>query len=171
MMDFMVIGLARSGTTWASNWLMDQGAICLHDPLSCNTVDDLISFKPGRIWGVSCTALWVHGNDVLNRMTTRRVILSRDADERRADVESIGLGVIPFEADELAKIEGKRYDFRDLFNPVKAKEIWEYLRPDAPFDAERHALLCEMKIQPEFDAVHITKAAVDEFCARIGSLQ
>ena len=33
MIDFMVIGLPRTGTTWASNWLTTDSTQCYHDPL------------------------------------------------------------------------------------------------------------------------------------------
>lgn len=46
-------------------------------------------------------------------------------------------------------LEGWRIDYRALFDE-RAIDIWAYLLPDIPFNAERHRELCGMSIQPDF---------------------
>jgi hypothetical protein len=149
MMDFQLIALPRSGTTWAANWLTSDGAICYHDPLSSRTLETLGTHEPGREWGVSCTGLWLF-DEWLESYNCPRVILERDISEINASLTDIGLKCLPAWCESKFKeLPGNRFHYSALFDPDGAEEIWSILR-ETKFDKERHKILCEMSIQPDF---------------------
>ena len=149
MMDFQLIALPRSATTWAANWLTYDGAICYHDPLSYRTLEDLDAHEPGREWGVSCTGLWIF-DEWLASYDCPRVILERDIVEINDSLTDIGFGYLPAWCElKFKELPGKRFHYSALFDPDGAAEIWSILRK-TKFDVERHKILCEMAIQPDF---------------------
>jgi hypothetical protein len=127
-------------------------------------LDQLVSNK--RL-GVSCTALW-RTPELLAEHTARKLVIHRDLAEVNDSLEN-ELGVSTFtqeQAEMLDEIYGMHVKFQDLFNPVIAKQIHEYLL-EKPFDAERHAFLVEMNVQPNFGKIAFDKAALDDFRRRI----
>jgi len=58
---------------------------------------------------------------------------------------ALGLGDFDKEI-TLRQYQGNHYDWESLFNPILAKEIYEYLL-EKTFDLERHKLLCQLNIQ------------------------
>ena len=58
MMDFIVTGLPRSGTTWVANWLTTDTTLCIHDPLYKYHLEDLDNIETNKKLGISCTAIW-----------------------------------------------------------------------------------------------------------------
>lgn len=148
-MRFQVIALPRCGTTWAANWLTDNDAICYHDPLSYKTPAELSVFNPDYDWGISCSASWIAPN-WLNSFDCPRIILKRDITEIEDSLRNIGLPALPDELlEKFYKLSGTRIHYTDLFDTDSAKEIWKYLR-GTEFNEERHRILCEMNIQPDF---------------------
>jgi hypothetical protein len=87
------------------------------------------------------------------------------------DASLVKIGLTPCSAQwegVLEKIRGVHLDWRDLFE--RPKDIYEYLL-DRSFDAERHATLREMNIQPCFAALSIDRGATSRLireleCAR-----
>ena len=149
-MKFQVIALPRSATTWAANWLTDNDAICYHDPLSYKTPQELTAFKPAFDWGISCSSSWIAPN-WLDSYDCPRIILERDHSEIDASLTVLGLPVLTDEMyDKFYSLAGPRIHYTDLFDPICAKEIWKYLR-GTEFNEERHKILCEMHIQPDFE--------------------
>ena len=154
MIDFMILALPRSGTTWASNWLTTDTTLCLHDPLYHTHYADLDKIKSNKVLGVSCTGLY-HIPNYINAHPARKIILRRDLAEINKSLDEIGLPVLTH-ADEvkLNNIKGIHIDYSEIFNNPKA--IYEYLT-QKPFDEERHRMLKEISMQPKFDAVHFDK--------------
>lgn len=154
--QFMLIAAPRSGTTWASNWLTTERSLCLHDPLwkwSCSQLDTI---ECARMLGIACTGIaffpeWV------NAHPARKVVLRRDLKEVDKSLSAIGLPPVSAQFDGvLDRINGIHLDWRELFE--RPKHIYEYLL-DQPFDADRHALLCDINMQPAFGAISFDRAA------------
>lgn len=154
-LDFMVIGLPRSGTTWAANWLTTDAVHCVHDPLyrtHYEQWDDAL-VAPGKISGVSCTGIW-RWTDWLNCHPARKLILHRDHGDIVRSMMRLGLPCPSFAASKaLDAIEGLHVHWSEMFERRAACGIWEYLTLGGSFDAERHAALVGMHIQPRFQAV------------------
>jgi hypothetical protein len=168
MIDFMVTGMPRSGTTWVANWLTTDDTLCIHDPMYKYHFEELDAIESDKRLGISCTALW-RTPDLLAKHPARKLIIHRLLNEVNDSLANeMGVPTITEEqAESLSSIYGMHVYFPDLFNPVIAKEIYEYLL-EKPFDAERYAYLVEMNVQPNFDNLVFNKAALDEFRRRIG---
>lgn len=167
MIDFMVLGGPRSGTTWAANWLTTDTTFCLHDPLVEYTRGQLdIMTIPGRRIGFSCTSSILFPDWVLKH-PARKILLWRDIDEVNESLLKLGLRQLDKSEHYkrmLVFIDHKIpvWDYKDLFSPIEAKKIWKKLLPNVPFDPYRHDLLTGMNIQPQFNRLPISKAAVME---------
>jgi hypothetical protein len=167
MIDFIVTGLPRSGTTWAANWLTTDNTLCIHDPLYKYYFEDLDAIESNKKLGISCTGLW-RTPELLANHPAKKLIIHRSLDEVN-DSLAIEMGVNKIteeQAESLKLIDGMHIQFPELFNPLVAKEVYENLL-DKPFDAERHAYLVEMNVQPNFNKVTFDRAALDDFRQRI----
>lgn len=157
MIEFMVIALPRSGTTWASNWLTTDDTLCLHDPLwerHYSELDEIVSRK--RL-GVSCTGLMLFP-DWLNAHPARKVILHRDVVEVNESLSAIGMPTLEQDAeDRLWRIDGRHVAWTDLFDAPH--EIYEHLL-QKEFDEERHEELRKIAMQPNFEELTVNKDAV-----------
>lgn len=156
MLDFMIIALPRSGTTWAANWLTGDRTFCAHDPLWTTHYSDIDAVvprrAPGRLTGISCTTIW-RWPDWLSQHPARKLILHRDIEEVRESLIAAGVPVFLDGAADLANIEGEHVPWTDLFDPARAAALWAWLTGGLPFDAERHAELVKLEIQPQLSAV------------------
>jgi len=167
MLDFIVTGLPRSGTTWIANWLTTDQTLCIHDPLYKYTLDELNGIITSKKLGVSCTALW-RFPDYLKDHQARKLIVHRDlkevndslANEMQVDTVS------EEDAASLKDIFGIHADFKDIFDKDRAKEIYETLL-QLPFDEERYLQLVEMNIQPNFGKVTFDLDKLKDFRRRI----
>ena len=73
MLDFMVVGLPRSGTAWLANWFTTERAMCWHEPLWTRSLDELDAMKGAGMFGIADTQLLLMDVDQLNgRFTYRR---------------------------------------------------------------------------------------------------
>jgi hypothetical protein len=154
MIEFMVIAPPRCATTWAANWLTTDDTLCLHDPLFERHYSELDSINSRKTLGVSCTGLWIWSK-WLNEHPARKVILHRDISEVNASLEAIGLEPIAMNTDDrLNMINGIHVDWTDVFD--KPKSIYEFLL-QKDFDAERHAELRKIEMQPNFMGLTINK--------------
>jgi hypothetical protein len=152
MIEFMVIALPRSGTTWTSNWLTTGSTLCLHDPLWKYHYSELDSLKSTRELGISCTGSMMFP-EWLNNHPARKVILHRDVAEVNASLNRIGLPVLPEGTEKrLDVIDGMHVDWREVFD--KPKEIYEFLLQRA-FDGERHNEIKHILMEPNFNTVPI----------------
>jgi hypothetical protein len=80
VIDFIVVGLPRSGTAWAANWLTTDTTHCIHDPIAKHHHTELDDLSSSKHLGVSCTGLW-RFPDWLNKHPAKKVILRRDRAE------------------------------------------------------------------------------------------
>lgn len=161
-MRFAVVGLPRSGTTWAANWLTSDGVLCLHDPMADYAPGELMEKDFGRPWGVSCSGLWVF--DGLLASISKRVpvvVLERDPDESNAELQRIGLPALPPWMHERFKwAPGVRVPFGALWDESGARMIWSLVRPDAPFDVVRWRMLRDIQVQPIVDRMRVCDGTV-----------
>lgn len=157
MLDFMVIALPRSGTTWAANWLITDATFCAHDPLwtvHYTDFDTAIKAKAGgRLAGISCTAIW-RWPQWLAKHPARKLILHRDINEVRGALTAANIPLVErAAADQIAALDGRHIEWSDLFDPARAEKIWDWLTAGLPFDKARHAELVQLKIEPQQNAV------------------
>jgi hypothetical protein len=166
MVEFMIIAAPRSATTWASNWLTTDETLCLHDPLIKWTRDELDAIETPKMLGIACTAIALFPEWV-NAHPARKVILHRDLSEVDDSLDRIGMtGCGSQWAGVLDRIDGVHMPWDALFDPVRAKAIYEYLL-DRPFDAERWAVLREINAQPHFQGVSINREATARFMSEL----
>lgn len=168
MIDFAVLALPRSGTTWAANWLTGYRHICLHDPLQHHTGEELLkwAYRNPKETGVSCTGLWAHPEWVQANVR-KWVIIDRPIHEVQASLIEIGLAPLPDAAiEKFRAMPGRRFQMADLFDPFMASVIQRELLPHLPFDVERHRELCKMEINPRFQNLQPDPKAVREWVDR-----
>ena len=156
MLDFIIVGLPRSGTTWAANFFTTEQAICLHDPLYTRHYQDLDAIRyEGKKVGVACTGLWRFPH-FLNAHKAPKIILRRHLAEVNASLELIGLpGCSQEDAEQVGHLTGQHFPFMDLFNPHYAAAMCEIV--GLPFDADRHAELVQIEMQPKFSGLKVGK--------------
>lgn len=161
MIEFMVLTAPRSASTWTSNWLTTEKTVCVHEPLwhyHYNEIDDNLIY-PGRTIGISETGL-AKFPDFVNKHPARKIILHRDLKECSDSLVELGFKPLKYWEGVLENIEGKHYHYTDVFDPAKAKEIYEFLL-EMPFDSIRHKLLCEIEMQPHFEGIKVTPQMKD----------
>ena len=155
-LDFIIVSLPRSGTTWCAEWTTTEHSICWHDATGYMLPSELETRQSSKKYrGISCTGAWMW-KDWFESHPANKLILERDYNEINASLIELGmnpLGDTEFSAFEALK--GPRIHFTELFtNP---EPIWKHLLPGLPFDAERHAELVKMNIQP-IDRVQVPDA-------------
>lgn len=144
MIDFLIVGLPRSGTTWLSALFTNEHALCLHDPFAKALPEDWQWDTRKR--GVSCTGAYLMPawRDTLGCPVA---VIERDPKDCAASLERIGLpaNLMP---ERLREVRGRRWQFTDLWNETKVRELWAFLLPGVPFDAPRYRLLRDLRIEP-----------------------
>jgi hypothetical protein len=160
----MVIAAPRSGTTWASVWLTTDATMCLHDPLWENHYTDLDNIQSRKMLGISCTGIALFP-EWLNAHPARKVILHRDIREVNASLQAIGLlGCCDNYESLLFGLSGHHCHWQDIFR--KPKEIYEFLL-QKPFDAERHAELVKIEMQPNFEGLTINPSVTSNLIKQV----
>lgn len=156
MLDFMIIGLPRSATTWAANWLCTDRTHCVHDPLDrlhYSEWDEKLS-KPGKLSGVSCTSIW-RFPDFLASHPARKLILHRDLGEVNKSLALIGMPAIDADSiKRLRAIDGWHLHWSQLFEMNAASNAWYWLTGGV-MDGARHAELKLVNMQPEFSRLSV----------------
>lgn len=150
MISFMILGLPRSGTTWASNWLTEGDRICLHDPIKDYDLEEYDSLYPEMKVGLSCTGTYLFPEWV-NRHPARKVILHKNVEEVRRSLKKIMLDVPVLDQSYLQKINGLHVEWTELF--TNGEMIYHFLFPGERFNHVRYECLRDMYIQPNFDRV------------------
>ena len=143
MIDFIVLGLPRSGTTWLANWLTTHRSLCLHDPF--NRLPEHWE-RDARRFGVSCTGAYLLPGWMAQQSCPIAVI-ERDEAACEASLNRRGFSVAGLR-ERLQAVNGRRFAFDDLWNEDKARDLWAFLLPGIPFDALRYRLLRDMRIEP-----------------------
>lgn len=172
MIDFMIVALPRSGTTWAANFFTEGRVMCFHDPLYTTHYSDWDRQLPlrapeGAKVGVSCTGIW-RWADWLNDHPARKVILRRDFGEIQQSMREIGLPELESSAEAaIERIQGKHVSFTDLFSEAGCFLIWNHLLGnDSSFPLLRHRELVHIEMQPKFSGLsvgpEVTRRLMDE---------
>jgi hypothetical protein len=148
VIDFLVLGLPRSGTTWLANWLTSAGALCLHDPFARLLPEDVEAQRPdGQRLGVSCTGAFMLPSWIAQQ-DCPTAIIERDPAACDRSLSKIRLPAASYLRPALDATAGRRWAFADLWDEDRAAELWAFLRPDAPFDSPRYRLLRAMRVEP-----------------------
>ncbi len=144
-LDFIVLGLPRSATTWLANWLTTERSLCLHEPFSYGMpaawpIDE-------RLRGISCTAAYLM-RGWLENYDCPTALIERDPVACDASLRAIGLpGTAPITR-LFNQADGRRFAYESLWHEEGARELWNFLLPHVPFDRLRYRLLQDMQIQP-----------------------
>jgi hypothetical protein len=134
VIDFLVIGLPRSGTAWLSVWLD-----ATHDPFG----KMLPEFFSG---GLVCTGAYLMP-DWLEAQTCPVAIIERDHRDCDASLARIGMPpTTPAMRALFARATGEAWSFADLWDEDKAAALWAYLK-GTPFDAARYRRLRDLRIE------------------------
>jgi len=156
VIEFMVLSAPRSASTWVANWLTTDETLCLHDPLWKYHYSELDAIQSSKRLGLADTGL-AKFPDFVNAHPARKLVLHRDLAACSASLVELGFGPLKHWEGVLTRLGGWHVEWTDLFDPDKAKPIYEHLL-GKEFDAERHALLCDMHVQPQFANIHATDA-------------
>ncbi len=169
-MDFIIVGLPRSGTTWAANWLTTDRTHCFHDPLYNTHYEDWDSkVIPGKLTGVSCTGIW-RWKEWLNKHPAKKVILHRDLEEINLSLRQIGLPTVDEDSVDMLKgVHGMHVHFSDLFEAGSASNIWSYLT-ESPMNLDRHEELRLIEMQPQFMGLSVGEDVTRRLRAELSSI-
>ena len=160
---FRVFGLPRAGTSWASVWLSQHPALCIHDPAQHGGWEWALRWAGRRpVAGLSCTALWLY-DDPCPELPT--LLLYRERAAATRSLQRVGLPPPPawvYEAFECLNPAWPRLTIDELVgNARTAREMWEYLLGNVtPWDGVRYAQLCELRVIPAEPALERTRQAV-----------
>ena len=164
----MVLAGPRSGTTWAANWLTTDTTFCLHDPLLEYTVRQLDNLTiPGKRIGMACTAAmmwpeWINGHNA------KKIFLYRDIEEINASLGKLGLVELE-KFKHLGRIDDLKgipvFTHDQLFTPKTAQVMCSIL--GVPWDAHRHDLLMQMRVEPMWRSLRVGKEAAAQLVQRI----
>jgi len=152
MIDFMIIALPRSGTTWAANWISCYDNLCIHDPLNLVhysewDTDQKIFPSANQFAkiGIACTGIW-RWPDFVNSHSAKKIVLTRDFGEIQNSLLREGIPQLECDAPQrLDRINAPKIHYTDLFDPVCAPEIWRYL-VGSGYCGYRHRLLRQMRV-------------------------
>jgi len=148
MIDFMVLGLPRSGTAWLANLLTTDDSICLHEALIDSTIEQLDKFEHSGLFGIAETA-GVFLPDVIS-YPCKKLIVDRPIDDIKRSLHQIGLPTMPdVEVDLLSGIEGYKIAFKDLFNFDAMQLAYKFLL-NKDLSKDRHILLRQMNVQNQY---------------------
>lgn len=158
MIDFMVLGLPRSGTAWLANLLTTDTSLCLHESFMHHDLKQLDSKEnpPAHKFGISETSA-IFIPDEINQHSAFKIIIERPIDEINLSLYRLGLPCIDDSFVKLLKnIEGYRISFNDLFEASKIAEAYK-LALNKELNHERHALLCSFGIENIY-AIHAVRS-------------
>lgn len=164
----MVLGGPRSATTWAANWLTTDTTVCLHDPLLEYRIEHLqrLTFD-GKRFGISCTSALLYP-DWVNAQKCPKVILYRDVAQINRSLRELGL-VELIESRHLKRLAAVKdamfVPYEWLFDTVGAYTISKHL--GLPFDAHRHDVLKQMRVEPMWKRLNVGRQAVLDLVQRI----
>ena len=159
----MVFAGPRSGTTWAANWLTTDTTLCLHDPMLEFTRHDLnkLTLPDNRRLGISCTSALYHPEWVMTQKCPK-VFLYRDVAEINLSLRALGLTQIDeiTHLRRIAAFEDKIavLPWEHMFTPSGGRAIAGILK--VPFDAARHNLLRQMRIEPHWAHLNVTARGI-----------
>lgn len=162
--DFIVIGLPRSGTTWLANWLTTESSLCLHDPFSAALPEDWDS--GGRRLGISCTGAYLLPK-WLGAQRCPIAVIDRPYEECDRSLARVGMPKTTHRMRCLQSIApGRRWRYEEIWQEKKARELWAFLLPGIPFDVQRYRLLTQMRVEPDLSNWKPDAAVLGELIKR-----
>ena len=144
-LDFIVLGLPRSGTTWLANLLTTSSSLCLHDPFASLLPEQIRG--DGRLLGVSCTGMYLMPA-LLEEQRCPVAVIERDVADCDAGLARLRLGSAAALKPHLDRVQARRFAFTDLWKEDQAHQLWSYLLPGVPWDSLRYRLLRGMRVEP-----------------------
>lgn len=161
VIDFMIIALPRSGTTWAANLFNTADIYCRHDPLFVQHYSEWDA-SDNRFFpygcgvshvGISCTAIWRFPHYV-NAHAAKKIVITRDFDDVQRSLEQCGAPLLHSTAPEmLSLIKAPKIRFDQLFDFPAAEAMHRHLIGDGLFCKYRFGLLRDMHIEPYFENI------------------
>lgn len=147
-MDFMVLGLPRSGTAWLANWFTTERSICMHEALMDYSLEDLLAMSVDKVFGVAETSLCLWDVGRINAIPVKKLIVHRELEQVNRSLARIDLpnSMEERNADTLFAVDGVHINFEDLFDYDKFHAAHEWLVP-TPFDSGRYALLRKLRVE------------------------
>lgn len=145
MIDFIVLGLPRSATTWLANWLTTDKSLCLHDPFAKSLPETWDA--GGKRLGISCTGAFLLPG-WLEAQSCPVAIIERDPEACDTSLRKMGLPTTWPLRKAFKQADGRRWRFADIWIEDKAREMWAFLLPGIAFDAARYRLLRGVRIEP-----------------------
>lgn len=145
MIDFLVIGLPRSSTTWIANWLTTDRSLCLHDPFAYGLPEQWP--RDARRFGISCTGAYLFPKWIAS-LDCPIAVIERNPDDCDTSLARMGWGDTSGCLNAFKAAPGRRFNWTSLWNEAEAAELWAYLMPDVTFDAIRYRLLTDIQVQP-----------------------
>lgn len=166
-LDFIVIGLPRSGTTWIANWLTTDRSLCLHDPFAIAMPEAWE--RDRRKFGISCTLSYLL-DGWLDRFDCPVAIIDRNTEACDASLQAMGFSDTKVLQHAFSQAKGRVFSFDDLWLEPSARALWSYVLPGEPFDVLRYRQLVRTQVQPH--PIHWTMnlTVLDEI-QRIGLLK
>lgn len=166
-LKFMVIGLPRSATTWAANWLSTDDCLVAHDPLYYRHFNDW----GNRFKAVSCTGVW-RWPEWVNNQGCPKIVLRRLQDEVEASLVNMDLSgaLEPLASDTISRIDGFHVYYTGLFEERTAERIWAICHPDKPFDVDRWRELKRIRMEPNLGEIKPDPAASRKLLAELRAL-
>lgn len=145
MIKFIVGGLPRSATTWLSVFLTTDDCTCLHDPSATMTKEELEAWEGG----ICDTGLWFL-DDWCRANTNKFILVDRATQDVQEALKRKGLPELPLwvTAKFVAIEPNQRYFFEVLFEEETARDLWNYVYPDKPFNLDRWLHLKSVYMSP-----------------------
>lgn len=146
MIDFMVLGLPRSGTAWLANLFTTSKSYCKHEALWNSSLEELDEQKYAVSFGIAETS----GFSIVDKINThdaRKLIVRRSLDEINESLTELKIpNMTQDHMDKLLSISGYHIDFIDIFNYERMAKAYDYLLQDR-LERYRHEFLCDMNVQ------------------------
>lgn len=148
MIDFMVLGLPRSGTAWLANLFTTSKSICKHESLWTGSLDELDNEKHNVSFGIAETSGFSIV-DQINQHSAKKLIVRRDLSEINDSLMKLGIPKMSQDhMDKLLGISGYHIDFLDIFDYGRMSKAYEFLL-GSKLEQYRHEFLCDMNVQNE----------------------
>ena len=158
MIDFMVLGLPRSGTAWMANFLTTNDSVCLHESFMDYDLDQLNKLDLGCKLGISETAGIFH-IDAINAIDCKKLIIERPLDEINNSLVNLRFPTMRIEHVEmLSKLEGHRVKFTELFTEKTMKFVCKEIA-QIEFNIHRFHQLCKMHVE-NIDAINRVRSMI-----------
>lgn len=159
---FLISGLPRSRTAWASVLCTTQNSICYHEPcVKFKKWDDLVDLyqrETPKFVGVSDSSVVFLLPWILETIQPRTVIIERNVGEVKASLDRLGIPSGEYLELSFAALKAIRNHPLVMWVPYRALEIprivqrmFAHLLPGEPFDEDRYELLAKMRIVTDFE--------------------